>query len=100
MIPLQCSCYYNDHTAQLSLGGHAAHVHTQSTPECVCVCVCVCVYLHCLTHLNILLFSHAIEEGCSEVRKETGSKRKRDKEQEERTRVLFVCLRNFKESGC
>lgn len=67
MIPLQFSCHNNDHTAQLSLGGHAApsltHTHRR-TVFCECSHRVLCAIDSRHTHTHIWLSSDVSAAAC------------------------------------
>lgn len=67
MIPLQFSCHNNDHTAQLSLGGHAApsltHTH-RHTVFCECSHSVLCAIDSRHTHTHIWLSSDVSAAAC------------------------------------
>lgn len=69
MIPLQFSCHNNDHTAQLSLGGHAAPslTHTHTDTQCsvsVLTVFCVRLIADTHTHTHIWLSSDVSAAAC------------------------------------
>lgn len=69
MIPLQFSCHNNDHTAQLSLGGHAApsltHTHRHTVfCECSHSVLCAIDSRHTHTHTHIWLSSDVSAAAC------------------------------------